>query len=116
MGRKESDQLSASQIICPCMQAAEICELGVDIPQLGIDQRKCDVLARECALKKKLISRTSVAHHLLMGLKGLSEGEMSKSSPDAAIFMEDSEGEVNRKIRAAFCNDEDDGNPIFDYI
>jgi tryptophanyl-tRNA synthetase len=34
--------------------------------------------------------------------------------PDAAIFMEDSEEEVNRKIRAAFCYDEVEGNPIFE--
>jgi tyrosyl-tRNA synthetase len=102
IGRKESDQLSASQIICPCIQAAEIFELGVDIPQLGIDQGKCDVLARECALKKKLIPPTRVAHYMSMGLKELSEGEMSKSSPDAAIFMESNENEVNRKIEQHF--------------
>jgi tyrosyl-tRNA synthetase len=116
MGRKEGDALSASQIIYPCMQVADIFELGVDIPQLGVDQRKCNMLAREYAPKKKLTPPTSVAHHMLMGLKGLSQGKMSKSIPDAAVFMEDSEDEVNRKIRAAFCNDEVEGNPIFEYI
>jgi tyrosyl-tRNA synthetase len=116
MGRKEGDALSASQIIYPCMQVADIFELGVDIPQLGVDQRKCNMLAREYAPKKKMTPPTSVAHHMLMGLKGLSQGKMSKSIPDAAVFMEDSEEEVNRKIWAAFCNDDVDGNPIFEYI
>jgi tyrosyl-tRNA synthetase len=28
---------------------------------------------------------------------------MSKSDPNSAIFMEDSEGDVNVKIKKAFC-------------
>jgi tyrosyl-tRNA synthetase len=28
---------------------------------------------------------------------------MSKSDPDSAIFMEDSEAEVNSKIKKSFC-------------
>jgi tyrosyl-tRNA synthetase len=116
MGRKEGDALSASQIIYPCMQVADIFELGVDIAQLGVDQRKCNMLARDYAGRVKLTPPTSVAHHMLMGLKGLAQGKMSKSIPDAAVFMEDSEEEVNRKIRAALCNDSVEGNPIFEYI
>lgn len=36
---------------------------------------------------------------------GLKEGQekMSKSDPDSAVFMEDSEDDVRRKIRRAFC-------------
>ena len=44
---------------------------------------------------------------------------MSKSDPDSAIFMEDSEQDVNRKIKSAYCpeGDEDfDKNPVIDYI
>jgi tyrosyl-tRNA synthetase len=29
--------------------------------------------------------------------------KMSKSDPNSAIFMEDSEGDVNVKIKKAFC-------------
>jgi hypothetical protein len=46
MGRKDTDTLSASQIFYPCMHGADIFELGVDVPQLGIDQRKVNMFAR----------------------------------------------------------------------
>lgn len=38
-------------------------------------------------------------------LLGLIEGQekMSKSHPDSAIFMEDTEEDVNRKMKKAFC-------------
>lgn len=48
MGRKESDDLSAAQILYPCMQTADI--FGVmkcQVTQLGMDQRKVNMLARE---------------------------------------------------------------------
>src|SRR3989344_7579493 len=47
MGRSESESLQASHIIYPCMQAADIFHLKADICQLGMDQRKVNVLARE---------------------------------------------------------------------
>jgi len=31
------------------------------------------------------------------------QAKMSKSDPDSAIFMEDSEEDVKRKIKNAFC-------------
>ncbi len=49
---------------------------------------------------------------------GLLEGQtkMSKSDPDSAIFMEDSEEEVKRKIAKAFCKEKViEDNPILDY-
>lgn len=116
MGRRDDDNLDVSQLLYPCMQVADIFQLGIDIPQLGLDQRKCNMLAREYATKIGVPKPVNVAHHMLMGLKGSKAGKMSKSIPDSAIFMEDSESEVNRKISAAFCNDEIEGNPIFEYI
>lgn len=47
MGRDESDEMPASQILYPCMQAADIFFLNVDICQLGMDQRKVNMLARD---------------------------------------------------------------------
>ena len=40
MGRKEGDVLQASQILYPCMQAADIFYQKCDVCQLGMDQRK----------------------------------------------------------------------------
>ena len=51
MGRSESDKLYASQILYPLMQCADIFYLPADICQLGMDQRKVNVLAREIAKK-----------------------------------------------------------------
>jgi len=41
---------------------------------------------------------------------------MSKSSPDSAIFMEDTEADVDRKVKKAFCPERVvDQNPVVDY-
>ena len=51
-------------------------------------------------------------------LSGLLEGQekMSKSDPNSAIFMEDSEKDVQKKINGAFCEEGVvKGNPILDY-
>ena len=108
MGRSEKDTLSAAQIIYPCMQAADIFYLKADITQLGMDQRKVNVLARETAPKLKLQKPVIVSHHMLMGLgepqtdiKDATERaialKMSKSKPETAIFMNDSEEDIKRK-------------------
>src|SRR5205823_60611 len=69
MGRSEKDKLSAAQILYPCMQAADIFELGCDITQLGMDQRKVNMLAREVGPKLGLWKPVVVSHHMLMGLQ-----------------------------------------------
>lgn len=117
MGRSESDELAASQIFYPCMQCADIFFLGADICQLGMDQRKVNMLAREyCDDIKRKNKPIILSHHMLMGLKQGQE-KMSKSDPDSAIFMEDSEQEVNTKIKKAYCPEKEiAGNPCMEYI
>ena len=68
MGRSEKDTLQASQILYPCMQAADIFQLKADICQLGMDQRKVNILAREIGPKIGFYSPVAVHHHMLMGL------------------------------------------------
>ena len=53
MGRKESDDLNASQIFYPVMQCADIFFLGVNVCSLGLDQRKVNMLASEYCDKSK---------------------------------------------------------------
>jgi tyrosyl-tRNA synthetase len=63
--------------------------------QLGLDQRKVNMLAREyCDAIKTEEKPIILSHHMLSGLK---EGalKMSKSDIMTAIFMEDSVEEVN---------------------
>jgi len=97
MGRAEAGEdgapnlnLTAAQIFYPCMQCADIFFLKADICQLGMDQRKVNMLAREyCDVKKKKLKPIILSHHMLSGLLQGQE-KMSKSDPSSAIFMEDS--------------------------
>lgn len=127
MGRSESDALQASQIFYPCMQAADIFELEADITQLGMDQRKVDMLAREIGPKLGFWKPVCVHHHMLMGLgqpktdtKDAIERaiamKMSKSIPDSAIFMTDTEEDIKRKISKAYCPEKAvEENPVMEY-
>ena len=127
MGRNESDKLSASQILYPLMQAADIFYLPADICQLGLDQRKVNMLAREIAKKLNRPKPVAVHHHMLMGLtkppasdlNGIErtiELKMSKSDPDTAIFMLDSSADIKRKINKAYCPPKQiEENPILEY-
>ncbi|RHY36729.1 hypothetical protein DYB25_008159 [Aphanomyces astaci] len=117
MGRKEADDMSAAQMMYPCMQCADVFFLKADICQLGLDQRKVNMLAREyCDEAKIKFKPVIISHHMLMGLKQGQE-KMSKSDPDSAIFMEDTASDVSRKIKKAYCPPAQvDGNPIMDYM
>ena len=126
MGRQESENLSASQILYPCMQTADIFYLKADIAQLGMDQRKVNVLAREIGGKIGFWKPVVVSHHMLMGLSKPPKSEntveraiemkMSKSKPETAIFMTDSEDDIKRKINKAYCPEKQIiDNPILEY-
>lgn len=128
MGRSESDDLTAAQILYPCMQIADI--FGVmkcQVTQLGLDQRKVNMLAREVGPEIGFWKPVVVSHGLLKGLGKPTENngdaqtraiamKMSKSIPDSAIFMTDTREDIERKIRKAYCPEgiaED--NPVLDY-
>jgi len=126
MGRSESDSLSASQILYPCMQAADIFYLKADICQLGMDQRKVNMLAREVGEKLGYYKPIVVSHHMLAGLGQPPKAEsveekvmkmkMSKSNPDTAIFMTDTEEQIKSKINKAYCPEKIiDENPVMEY-
>uniref|UniRef100_A0A383WM67 tyrosine--tRNA ligase n=1 Tax=Tetradesmus obliquus TaxID=3088 RepID=A0A383WM67_TETOB len=117
MGRGESEDLTAAQIMYPLMQCADIFFLKADICQLGMDQRKVNMLAREyCDDIKRKLKPIILSHRMMPGLLEGQE-KMSKSDPNSAIFMEDSEGDVNVKIKKAFCPPQvTEGNPCIEYI
>lgn len=129
MGRKEGESLSAAQLFYPVMQVADIFEMDIDICQLGIDQRRANVLAREVAEKYNWKKPSVVSHPLVLGLQGMPmdktkqdkesiiEYKMSKSNPKSAIYMHDSKDEIKSKINSAYCPEKVvDGNPLFNYI
>merc|ERR1719293_115483 len=102
MGRSE-DCLTAAQIMYPIMQSTDVFFLKADICQLGVDQRKVNMLARDyCDAAGRKIKPIVLSHHMLYGLKA-GQSKMSKSDPDSAIFMEDTAEDVRRKITNAYC-------------
>jgi len=127
MGRSEKDSLSGAQIMYPCMQAADIFQLKADITQLGMDQRKVNMLAREVGPQLGFWKPVVVSHHMMQGLQKPPEGglsaeeramamKMSKSRPETAIFMTDSVEDVKRKITKAYCPEKVvEDNPILEY-
>ena len=131
MGRREGELQEAAQILYPAMQVSDIFYMDVDICQLGLDQRRANILARELAPKLGRKKPVAVHHHMLMGLQGpVEEGgfeedrrldlqiasKMSKSIPETSIFVHDDLKIIRRKIKAAFCPPRTaEGNPILDY-
>ena len=127
MGREDSTNAPASQIVYPLMQANDINYLRADIAQLGLDQRKVNMLARDIFPKMKWKKPIVISHHMLLGLQKIDsekegvdrkiEMKMSKSKPDTAIFMTDTIEDVERKFKKAHCID---GvildNPILEYF
>lgn len=111
-GDKVNTENPAAYILYPCMQACDVFFLGIDICSLGIDQRKVNMLAVEYAEKKGLAKPVVVSHNMLPGLLE-GQAKMGKSIPGSAIFMEDTEEEVNRKIKSAYCPKFSDIKPEF---
>lgn len=131
MGRSEGELQEAAQVFYPAMQVADIFYMECQICQLGLDQRRANMLAREVGPKLGLWKPVAVHHHMLMGLqgpvkpKGFDEDEsidlaisskMSKSLPETSIFVHDSYEVIREKIKNAFCPLRSaEGNPILDY-
>ncbi len=126
MGRKQGEKLSMGQLFYPSMQVTDIFHMKIDICQLGMDQRRANMLARDVANKLKWKKPITVHHHILLGLQGLQKKEtdeetllaskMSKSDPKSCIYMHDTYGELKKKINKAFCPErQEEGNPLMEY-
>ncbi len=126
MGREESTDNPSAQILYPLMQAADIHHLGVDIAQLGMDQRKVNMLARDIFPKLGFVPPVVISHHMLLGLQfqetdktGVDRKiamKMSKSKPETAIFMTDSKEEIFDKFKKAYCPEgKEEDNPVLEY-
>lgn len=122
MGRGEDEaEMDSSKLFYPILQTTDIFFMDMDIAYSGIDQRKAHMLARDAA--EKLGWKKTIAIHtpLLPGLKGGGNRmdpiscKMSKSDPDSGISIHDSEEDIRRKIKKAFCPmepEEADNNPV----
>lgn len=128
-GRKEIDAKYVSDYLYTPMQVADIFHLEVKVCQLGLDQRKANVVAREIGEKMGFWKPVCVHHHLLQGLEkpkiwpipegyeklALSSAKMSKSKPQTCIFIYDTPQEIKMKIGRAFCPEKTvKFNPVLD--
>lgn len=103
------DNPMVSQMVYPLMQAIDIAMLEVDVAVGGIDQRKIHMLARENL--KVLGFETPVCIHtpILLGL----DGTKMASSQDNFISVDDTEEDIYKKFKKAFCKMGDtEENPI----
>ncbi|MBI5226488.1 tyrosine--tRNA ligase [Candidatus Micrarchaeota archaeon] len=126
MGRSEKETLHVSQFFYPSMQGVDIHELGADIAHAGMDQRKIHVLAREVYPKMGWKPPVCVHHHLLPALgeppktddieERVMLQKMSKSKPDSAVFIHDTDVEIKSKFKKAFCPEKTVAdNPVLDW-
>ena len=83
MGREESELRDAGQIFYPMMQVADIFQLDVDICQLGLDQRRANIMAREIAHKLGWKVPVAVHHHMLLGMQGSKQKDVKVSFEEA---------------------------------
>lgn len=128
-GRKETEAKMVSDFLYTPMQVADIFQMQVKICQLGIDQRKANVVARELGEKLGFWKPVCVHHHLLQGLEkpgvwpipegqekeALSSAKMSKSKPETCIFIYDTPEEIRQKMSRAFCPERTvQFNPVLD--
>jgi len=135
LGREiNSQKAEAAAMFYPCMQAADIFQMKLDVACAGIDQRKAHILAREVGEKLAWGKPVSLHTPLVMGLAGVESAEkgefdedpklsqvigakMSKSKPDSNILIHDEPDVISQKIRKAFCPpNETEGNPLLEYF
>jgi tyrosyl-tRNA synthetase len=139
MGRSEGESVDFAKLLYPPMQVTDVFMMHINFAQGGMDQRKAHVIVRDVADKIKtaplldgkgnVIKPIAIHHHLLLGLSKPSEWpasperlrelrtqmKMSKSKPNAAVFIHDTPDEIRQKIKKAFCPEEVDFNPVLDW-
>ena len=123
MGRSEDDKkIDVAKLLYPAMQAVDIHSLDVDIAHAGMDQRKIHMLVREIFPKMKWKVPVAVHHKLLPGLSKPTDAndskildKMSKSDPNSGIFIHNTDDEIKKKIRKAWCEEANtENNPLLE--
>lgn len=122
MGRNEDEaDQDFSKYLYPLMQVNDIFYNDYDIAFGAMDQRHAHMLARDIAEKMHRKKVISIHSPLLGSLRGSGRmgpfAKMSKSSPESAIFVNDTEEEINDKLNKAYCPPGvTDANPVSDIL
>ena len=111
VGRQMENPM-VSQMIYPIMQMVDIATLGVDAAVGGIDQRKIHMLAREHLPSIGYPAPVCIHTPIINGL----DGKKMSSSAGNVISVADSDEEIQRKIKRAFCPPEIENNPVLEIL
>ncbi len=103
---------TVSQMIYPIMQMADIAVLQVDAAVGGIDQRKIHMLAREYLPPKGYPSPVCIHLPIINGL----DGKKMSSSSGNYISVADTQEEIDKKMKRAFCPPEIKDNPVLQIL
>jgi len=132
MGREMNlSDIETAWLFYPCMQAADIFHMQLDVACAGMDQRKAHMLARDAAEKLHWQKPTCIHTPLLMGLQGPAKGDrqldedsilnlqivskMAKSIPSTCVFVHDSPEDIKTKLKNAYCPPQQvTGNPVLE--
>ena len=121
MGRDEaSSDHDLSKFYYPAMQAADIFELDIDIAIGGMDQRKAHMFMRDMASKWNWKKATCLHTPILSSLKASGvrmdsfDHKMSKSDPNGALLLHDSLETVQKKMKKAYLDPEDEQSPVYE--
>ncbi len=98
---RDVENATISQLWYPLMQVADIKHLGADVALGGMEQRKVHMIGKDMA---KVLDYNFVALHtpLITSLRGPGQ-KMSKSIPGSGISVTDSDEEIDRCIKGAYC-------------
>ncbi len=136
MGREmDLADVETAWVFYPCMQAADIFQMDLDVAAGGMDQRKAHMLARDMAEKMGWKKPVCVHTPLLLGLQKpefeeaegkrfdedarlswLISSKMSKSKPESCIFVHDTPKAIRSKMRDAYCPPrQEEENPVLEH-
>jgi tyrosyl-tRNA synthetase len=121
MGRDEaSSDHDLSKFYYPAMQAADIFELDIDVAIGGMDQRKAHMFMRDMASKWNWKKATCIHTPILSSLKATGvrmdsfDHKMSKSDPNGALLLHDTLEQVQKKMKKAYLDPEDEHSPVYE--
>jgi tyrosyl-tRNA synthetase len=111
---KQVDSPLLSGLVYPLLQALDEEYLGCDAQFGGVDQRKIFTYAEKYLPHLGYKKRA----HLMNGMVGgLSGSKMSSSDPDSKVDLLDSEQDVVKKLKKAFCEEGNIvDNPILAFL
>tara|TARA_B100000683_G_scaffold30070_2_gene26723 strand:- start:3872 stop:4996 length:1125 start_codon:yes stop_codon:yes gene_type:complete len=123
MGRSEdSSDGDLSRFFYPALQAADIFEMNIDVAIGGMDQRKAHMYMRDVADRWGWYKATCLHTPIISGLKSSGarmesfDHKMSKSDPNGAILLHDSEKKLAKKMRKAYLDPENPDSPIYELL